>query len=107
MKPSPVPFLALLQRLNAQPSRTLFIGDSYVNDVVGAKNCGMCAALLDRSSSWTSASSASSIDRDITGLNIPNTDSLNMASNPDLILNSLDPAHISEIILKYLNKLEE
>jgi putative hydrolase of the HAD superfamily len=47
-KPTLLPFMSLSQRLGIPPSRILYVGDSYDNDVVGAKRAGMSAALLTR-----------------------------------------------------------
>lgn len=48
MKPSPIPFIAISQRTGIPPSRILFIGDSFENDVVGAHAVGMTGGLLLR-----------------------------------------------------------
>ena len=48
MKPSPIPFIAISQRTGVPPSRILFIGDSFENDVVGAHAVGMTGGLLLR-----------------------------------------------------------
>jgi putative hydrolase of the HAD superfamily len=63
-KPSVVPFLAACQLTDSKPWRTLvigdichsshtlsykfFLGDSYLNDVIGAQNAGMHALWLNR-----------------------------------------------------------
>ena len=47
-KPSPMLYDRALQRANAIPDYTLHIGDSYVNDVIGARSVGMTPILLDR-----------------------------------------------------------
>lgn len=47
-KPSPVPFLAIVQRSGVNPSRILYVGDSYHHDVVGASRGGMKTAYLKR-----------------------------------------------------------
>ncbi|MFQ5603987.1 MAG: HAD family hydrolase [bacterium] len=46
-KPHADIFNLALSRLNAQPESALFVGDSYETDVLGARNCGMPAILLD------------------------------------------------------------
>jgi putative hydrolase of the HAD superfamily len=48
MKPAVLPFMAVSQRLGVPPSRILYVGDSYANDVVGAHKAGMATALLVR-----------------------------------------------------------
>ncbi len=45
-KPDPRAFVALLGRLSAAPSRTLFVGDSYEMDVVGAHAAGLAVAWI-------------------------------------------------------------
>lgn len=45
-KPDPRAFVALLERLSAAASRTLFVGDSYEMDVVGAHAAGLAVAWI-------------------------------------------------------------
>ena len=45
-KPSTVPFLAVAQRPNIYPSRILYVGDSYENDIIGPKAAGMHTAFM-------------------------------------------------------------
>jgi putative hydrolase of the HAD superfamily len=47
-KPHPDIFRQALARLALPPGRALFVGDSYEHDVVGARNAGLDAVLLDR-----------------------------------------------------------
>jgi FMN phosphatase YigB (HAD superfamily) len=47
-KPSAIPFLAVAQRIGCCPSRVLYVGDSYQNDIVGAHLAGMKTAYLRR-----------------------------------------------------------
>lgn len=47
-KPSPAGFVACAQLTGFKPARTLYIGDSYEKDIVGAKKCGMLTALILR-----------------------------------------------------------
>ena len=47
-KPSIVPFMAICQKCDVNPSRVLYVGDSFLNDVVGSKLAGMAAAYLCR-----------------------------------------------------------
>jgi len=47
-KPSPALFETALQRANAVADYTLHIGDSYTNDVLGARSVGIAPVLLDR-----------------------------------------------------------
>jgi FMN phosphatase YigB (HAD superfamily) len=72
MKPSPVPFVAMCQKAGVVPSRMLFVGDSYENDVLGAAKVGIYSALLTRSTraeiqnSTCSAPSAASATATVT-----------------------------------------
>ena len=47
-KPDPGVFLAILKKLSSRPDETLYIGDSYPMDVVGAKAAGIFAAWVKR-----------------------------------------------------------
>ncbi|WP_404291674.1 HAD family hydrolase [Glutamicibacter arilaitensis] len=47
-KPDPAPFLAGCSGLATQPAKTWYVGDNPVNDVLGAKNAGLVAVLVDR-----------------------------------------------------------
>lgn len=47
-KPDPRIFAAAIASIGADPARSLYIGDIYSVDYVGAKNAGMEALLLDR-----------------------------------------------------------
>ncbi|MFC2077410.1 HAD family hydrolase [Candidatus Bipolaricaulota bacterium] len=40
-KPDPRPFLQLLDRLEASPERSIFVGDSLEHDIAGARRVGM------------------------------------------------------------------
>ena len=51
-KPSPMALLPLVLRNNVHPSRALYIGDNYENDVLGANAVGMHTALLNRKGNW-------------------------------------------------------
>ena len=46
-KPHPAIFEAALRGVGSAPHRTLFVGDSYAADYLGAKRTGMHAALID------------------------------------------------------------
>ena len=46
-KPHPSIFMAALERLDCAASATLFVGDSYTADYLGAKEVGMQALLID------------------------------------------------------------
>jgi len=46
-KPDPRIFQLALERCGAAPAETLFIGDIYEIDIVGARNAGIAALLLD------------------------------------------------------------
>ena len=47
-KPHPSIFLAALERLGAEPQDSAMVGDSYADDIEGARALGMQAFLLDR-----------------------------------------------------------
>ena len=47
-KPKPEIFLAALNKAKAKPTETLYVGDQYDVDIVGARNVGIKAVLLDR-----------------------------------------------------------
>jgi putative hydrolase of the HAD superfamily len=47
-KPHVEPFAAILDKLDARPERTLYVGDSLEYDVAGAHNAGLAAAWLRR-----------------------------------------------------------
>ncbi len=47
LKPSPEPFRVLSQNLGVDPEQTLYIGNSYHYDVVGAATAGMYTAHLE------------------------------------------------------------
>jgi putative hydrolase of the HAD superfamily len=47
-KPNPGIFHQALARMDLSPEHTLYVGDSYRHDVVGARYAGLDAALLDR-----------------------------------------------------------
>jgi len=47
-KPHPDIFRYALDRAGLQPSDVLYVGDSYVSDVLGARTVGIAAVLIDR-----------------------------------------------------------
>ena len=47
-KPDPRIFDVMCERLNVKPEDCLYIGDNYVNDVLGARNAGWKAIYLNR-----------------------------------------------------------
>jgi len=47
-KPHPAIFHQALEQMGVPPQRALYVGDSYDHDVVGARNAGLDAVLLDR-----------------------------------------------------------
>jgi putative hydrolase of the HAD superfamily len=47
-KPEPEIFLAALQKAGLPPEEVIYVGDQYDLDVVGARNVGMKAILIDR-----------------------------------------------------------
>ncbi len=46
-KPDPQVFLRALQEMGKQPEETLYVGDNYYADVIGAQRAGLPAILLD------------------------------------------------------------
>jgi HAD superfamily hydrolase (TIGR01549 family) len=52
-KPSPQLYETALQRANAIPDYTLHIGDSYINDIIGARTVGITPILLDRAQRYS------------------------------------------------------
>jgi len=46
-KPHPAIFEAALREMKAEPAESLYVGDVYSVDYVGARNAGMEAVLLD------------------------------------------------------------
>lgn len=46
-KPHPAVFRAALEKMQAQPTDSLYVGDVYSVDYVGARNAGMNAILFD------------------------------------------------------------
>ncbi len=47
-KPDPAIFLHALARVDAQPDKSLYVGDSLTHDVIGAKSAGMKTVLLSQ-----------------------------------------------------------
>ena len=47
-KPDPRIFDVMCEKLNVSPDECLYIGDNYVNDVLGARNAGWSAIYLNR-----------------------------------------------------------
>ena len=47
-KPHPEIFAQALAQMGVTPERALYVGDSYEHDIVGARNAGLEAVLLDR-----------------------------------------------------------
>ncbi len=45
-KPDPKIFAIALQRIGARPHETVFVGDNWTNDIVGATNAGIAAVWL-------------------------------------------------------------
>jgi putative hydrolase of the HAD superfamily len=48
IKPDPSIFLVALEQLGASPAEAVMVGDSYKDDIEGARALGMRAILLDR-----------------------------------------------------------
>jgi putative hydrolase of the HAD superfamily len=51
-KPHPPIFLAALEQAGAEAAETMYVGDHYATDVVGAQRVGMKGVLLDRHDSY-------------------------------------------------------
>ncbi len=51
-KPHPAIFAAALQKMKADPAQSLYVGDVYSVDYVGARNAGMDAVLMDVSGAY-------------------------------------------------------
>jgi putative hydrolase of the HAD superfamily len=47
-KPSPEIFLRTMELLGIPPERAIYVGDSYDNDVIGARAAGLTPVLVDR-----------------------------------------------------------
>lgn len=47
LKPNPEPFLLLARRLDLDPGRILYVGDTFRYDIRGARSVGMKTALID------------------------------------------------------------
>ena len=63
-KPDPAIFMEACRMLGTTPARTLHVGDTFVDDIEGAKAAGFRAVLIDRSeqSTETSAERISSLE---------------------------------------------
>ena len=48
LKPHPIPFHKLLEKLNSRPHSTLYVGNNYMYDIVGASKLGIKTAHLSR-----------------------------------------------------------
>jgi len=62
-KPDPRAFTALLERLGTPPTRTLFVGDSYEADIVGARAAGLSAVWITGERGHAAAEGASVPER--------------------------------------------
>jgi putative hydrolase of the HAD superfamily len=51
-KPHPAIFAAALERMNADPAKSLYVGDLYSVDYIGARNMGMQAVIFDVSGAY-------------------------------------------------------
>lgn len=111
MKPSPVPFIALAQRLNTHPSRVLYVGDSFVDDVEGAKGVGMHSAFLCRQQAPATAvqSPQENVlpDTVFTRLleEVHATSVEDGPPRPHIELNSLDPAEFRTKVIQHMTSL--
>ena len=54
-KPDPAIFSIALERIGATADETVFIGDNWINDIVGARHAGMTAVWVDRNETPASA----------------------------------------------------
>ncbi len=54
-KPDPKIFSIALERIGAVAQETVFIGDNWINDILGARNVGMAAVWLDHNETLASA----------------------------------------------------
>ncbi len=86
-KPSIVPFMAICQKCDINPSRVLYVGDSFLNDVIGSKLAGMSAAYLRRPGIVDDTYSNSKVEYSI---------------NADFELSSLSLEEFRSAILAYL-----
>ncbi len=50
-KPHASMFLEGSERLNADPTRTVMVGDDLINDGLGARDAGLISVLVDRANS--------------------------------------------------------
>lgn len=51
-KPNPEIFIRALKRLNLKAEETIYIGDFYSIDVIGARKAGLGAVLMDPADAW-------------------------------------------------------
>lgn len=51
-KPNPEIFIRALERLNLKGEETIYIGDFYSIDVIGARRAGLGAVLMDPADAW-------------------------------------------------------
>lgn len=54
-KPNPKIFEVALKRANAKPDETIYVGDNYFADIIGARNVGIQPILLDPYNHFTDA----------------------------------------------------
>ena len=60
-KPQPGSYRAALEKVGAAPEQTVMIGDSWENDVAGARRAGLHAVYLDRNGAGAGRASISSL----------------------------------------------
>lgn len=98
-KPSPIPFIACVQNLRTVPGRVLYIGDSYKNDVLGAKNVGICSAMLLRPdvARLNNIARSLSVDADLESDKV-------MFHEADMMLHSLDPQEIMKAVNEFATR---
>ncbi len=46
LKPHPLIYLAILDKLQVSPERSVFVGDRPLNDIAGAKKVGLISVLM-------------------------------------------------------------
>lgn len=51
-KPEPEPFYAACRGLGVQPCECVYVGDNPKNDILGAKNAGMCSVWVSTCGPW-------------------------------------------------------
>lgn len=99
-KPDPKIFTIALERLGASANDTVFVGDNWANDIVGAVNVGMSAVWLDRDRETPALA-------DLSGQNVPKMPASAGGSlfSVATIGSLMPPASVVAIIRKVHNEL--